>query len=114
MGPEFELSNNGDSVQAAHGSRFVYVSSVSVGQPASPTPAGAIRTTAARALVPGERLAYSGRAVQGDAEIHEDGDQWQLRGTMCADGTAATCVIGFPGPEDRAWAIAVWQSLACE
>jgi hypothetical protein len=114
VGPEFEVLTSGDSVQAASGSRFVYVSSMSVGQPASPTPAGAIRAMAAKGLGSGERLAYSGPKVEGDAEIRQEGDQWQLKATMCADGTAATCAIGFPGPEDRAWAIAVWQSLSCE
>ncbi len=111
VGSEFELIDNGDSVQAAHGDRVVYVSSFRVGTPEAPVPASQIRSTAAERLGLGERFSHVVGSVQGDAEIRIDGDVSRLHGTMCADGTIATCVIDFNGADEKAWAVAVWESL---
>jgi len=114
IGPEFEMIHNGDSVQAVHGTRGVFVSSLQVGRPEQPALADEIRKTAVRRLGSGERLSHVGQSVQGDAEIHSDGDAWCLYGIMCSDGSLATCVIDFQDSDDRAWAVSVWKSLLCE
>jgi len=111
IGSEFELVDNGDSVQAIHGARVVYVSSRLVGSPDAPVRAEQIRSALAKGLGPGGRLSHAGQSVQGDAQVQRDTDTWRLRGTMCADGTVANCVIDFPGPEAQPWAVGVWRSL---
>ena len=111
IGREFERLDNGDSVQAVHDTRVVYVSSLRVGKSDRLPPAAELRAAAARRLGPGERVVHTGRSVQGDAEIRQERDAWRLRGTMCADGTVATCAIDFQSPEDRSWAVEVWKSL---
>jgi hypothetical protein len=111
--PQFEVLDNGDSVQAVHGDRIVYVSSLRVGRPEAPLPAAQLRVTAARGFIGlGEHLAHVGDSVQGDAEVFPNGDAWCLRGTMCADGTVATCVIDFRNRDEQTWAVSVWRSLA--
>jgi hypothetical protein len=112
--PQFEVLDNGDSVQAVNGHRIVYVSSLRVGGAAAPVRAAQLRVTAATGFVGlGERFAHVTDSVQGDAEVFLDGDIWRLRGTMCADGTVATCVIDFLYPDEQTWAVSVWKSLAC-
>jgi hypothetical protein len=112
--PQFEVLDNGDSVQAVHGNRIVYVSSLRVGGPEWVVPAAQRRATAATRIVGfGERFAHVGDSVQGDAEVFADGDTWRLRGVMCADGTVATCMIDFRYPSEQTWAVSVWKSLAC-
>lgn len=114
IGSEFEVRDNGDSVQAVHGNRVAYVSSLRVGTPDAPVPAATIRSTAASHLGSGERISHVDHSVQGDAEIRLDEGVSRLHGIMCADGTVATCVIDFPASADRAWAVAVWRSLRCD
>jgi hypothetical protein len=114
VGAEFEVVDNGDSVQAVHGERVVYVSSLSVGSVGGLVPAGQIRAGAASRFGSGERFSHVGESVQGDAELFLDGGIWHLRGTMCADGTVATCMIDLPTTDDLDWAVAVWQSLRCD
>jgi len=114
VGPGFEVRDNGDSVQAVAGDRIVYLSSLRIGAPGAAVPAARIRALVAARLGPGERLSHVGPSVQGDAEIRSKGDAWQLTGSMCADGTVATCVIDFRASSDRSWAISVWQSLLCD
>ena len=112
IGSEFELLDNGDSVQALHGDRVVFVSSLRVGTSEAPVPAAEVRSAAAKRLRSGEHLSHVGLSVQGDAEVRPDGDTWRLDGTMCADGTVATCVIEFL-EGDQPWAVSVWRSLRC-
>jgi hypothetical protein len=114
VGSEFEVLDNGDSVQAVDGKRIVYVSSLRVGKPEAPVRAARLRATAAGQFGTGERFSHVGESVQGDAEASFEGATWHLSGTMCADGTVATCLIDFPTSEGLAWAIAVWKSLLCE
>lgn len=111
VGSEFEVLDNGDSVQAVHGKRAVYVSSLSIG---GPMPAAQLRVTAAKRLGSGERFSHEEESVVGDAELFLDGGALRLRGTMCADGTLAACSIDFGRPEELDWAVAVWKSLRCE
>lgn len=112
--PQFELLDNGDSVQAVHGNRIVYISSLRVGGPECPVPAAQLRATAATRMVwYGKHFAHVGDSVQGDADVFADGDKWCLHGIMCADGSVATCTINFCDPAEQAWAVAVWKSLAC-
>ena len=111
VGREFELLDNRDSVQAVHGTRIVYVSSFGAGTRDVPVRSAQLRTTAERALGSGERLSHIGQSVEGDAEISRDEDAWRLRGTMCTDGTFATCAIDFQDAADRDWAVEVWRSL---
>jgi len=111
IGPEFELLDNGDSVQAIHDGRVVYVSSFRVGTPEIPVRVAQIRATTATSFTAGERLSHVAESVQGDAAIQRDTDAWRLRGIMCADGTYATCTIDFESTGDRIWAVDVWRSL---
>lgn len=110
VGPEFEVVDNGDSVQAVHGNRIVYVSSIEVGGNA---PATALRKSVARNLGSGPRLAHVGDSVQGDAELRHEGEVRRLFGTMCSPGTVATCVVDFQEATDELWAESVWRSLLC-
>jgi len=112
IGAEFEVVNNGDSVQAVAGERTVYVSSLQVGAPV-PVPGDQLRAVASRRLGAGERISHAVSACQGDATVSRVGDKWRLEGTMCADGTVATCMVDFNAAEDRAWAESVWRSLEC-
>ncbi len=114
IGPEFEVLDNGDSVQAVHDARMAYVSSLRVGGPEVLIPSAQLRATAARSLGSGERFSHVGDSVEGDAELFLDSKIWRLRGTMCASGTVATCMIDLPSLDARDWAISVWRSLRCE
>jgi hypothetical protein len=114
VGPEFEVLDNGESVQAVHGSRVAYVSSLRVGRPDATIPAAQLRATAARSFGPGERLSHIGESVVGDAELFLDGKIWRLRGTMCARGTVATCMLDLPTLDEQDWAVSLWRSLRCE
>jgi hypothetical protein len=114
IGREFEVLDSGDSVQAVHGDRIVYVSSLRVGRPEGLARAAQLRATAARSFGTGERVSHVGHAVEGDAEVFLEDDTWHLRGTMCADGTVATCMIEFSSRDEQTWAVSVWKSLACE
>ncbi len=109
VGSEFEVIDNGDSVQAVDGRRVVYVGSLRVGGPDASVPAAQLRATASRNFGTGERFAHVGESVQGDAEAFMEGGAWRVRGIMCATGTVATCVIDFPTYEELAWALAVWK-----
>jgi len=114
IGPEFDVLNRDDSIQAAHGRRVVYVSSHLVGAPGAVPDAAQLRGLLAKRLGSGERLSHAGNGVEGDAEIARVGDQWRLSGTMCSAGAVATCVIDYAAADDRAWAESVWKSLWCE
>jgi hypothetical protein len=114
IGSEFELRDNRDSLQAVHEERIVYVSSMRVGLPGVHLPAEKLRAAAAARLGAGERLSHIGPSVQGDAEVSPNGDAWRLKGTMCANGSMATCLIDFHAANDRSWAISVWTSLLCD
>jgi hypothetical protein len=111
IGPEFDLLDNGDSVQAIHGKRVVYVSSSRVGTADTPARLAQIRAPAARSLGAGERFSHVAESVEGDAAIQQGTDAWRLHGIMCADGTYAICTIDYQSPGDRAWAVDVWRSL---
>ena len=113
IGAEFELIDNGNSVQAVDGSRVVYVSSLSVGNGGHPVPVTQLRAAALKRLGSGERLSHTSGAAQGDAEILPIDGGWRLQGTMCRDGTIATCVIDYGKESERTWAISVWTSLLC-
>lgn len=113
IGPEFELIDNGDSVQAAAGQRVVYISSKSVSSKGVPVNTAEIRATAARSFDSGAVLAHVAETEEGDAQIRQESDSLRLYGTMCSEGTIATCVIDFPDRDDEPWAISVWKSLAC-
>jgi hypothetical protein len=114
IGAEFEVVDNGDSVQAVHGGRVAYVSSLRVGRPDVLIPAAQLRATAARSFRSGERFSHVAESVEGDAELFLDGAIWRLRGTMCASGTVATCMIDLPGFDEQEWAMSVWRSLRCD
>jgi hypothetical protein len=114
VGPEFEIIDNGDSVQAVHGERIVYVSCLAIGAAQALVPAAALRASAAKRFGSGQRFSHLGESVQGDAEAFLDDQVWRLRGTMCAEGTLATCLIDFSAPADLAWAVEVWKSLSCD
>ncbi len=112
--PEFELIDNGDSWQAHSGNRVVYVSSIAVRDAGGEvTPADALRATATRTFGESgsERLSYSEGTLRGEAEVRRESGHWQLKGFMCARGTVATCVVDYGDPQDKAWAVATWQSL---
>lgn len=111
VGAEFVELNNGDSVQMVNGTRVVHISSLRVGSAEKPASMDQIRAIVAKRLDTGEHLTIISESLQGDAVISMKGDAWLLQGTMCADGTVATCVINFQKPEDRSWAIDVWKSL---
>ena len=108
---EFQLIDNGDSMQAVAGSRALYVSAMRVTAANAAPTAAELRATASRSLRSRERLAHHGSAVEGEAEIRRDGDSFALHGVMCAAGTIATCVISFDAPQEAAWAESVWRSL---
>jgi hypothetical protein len=114
IGPGFDTRDNGDSVQAVHGGRIVYFSSMRVALPGVHLPAEKLRAVAAARLGAGERLSHIGQSVQGDAQIQPNGHAWRLLGAMCAEGTMVTCVIDFPSPNEQPWAISVWRSLNCD
>jgi len=114
VGPEFEIIDNGDSVQAVHGERIVYVSCLAIARADALIPAAALRASAAKRLGSGQRFSHLDDSVQGDAEAFLDEATWRLRGTMCADGTLATCLIDFTAPDNLAWAVEVWKSLRCD
>jgi len=115
IGAEFEIVNNGDSMQAVSGERVVYVSSLQVGAPGRQlVPGDQLRAVTARRLGAGERISHIASRCQGDATVSRVGDKWRLEGAMCADGTVATCVIDFRAAEDRAWAESIWRSLYCQ
>ena len=109
----FRLIDNGDSWQAYEGERVVYVSSIAIQDAGgSPTPPEALCVTAARACGENsERHSHSAETVRGAAEIRREADHWQLKGSMCATGTVASCVIDYPNSQDKDWALAVWKSL---
>lgn len=111
IGPEFELIDNGDSVQAVHEDRVVYVSSIFIGTAEAGVPVAQLRAATAKRLGSGERVSHLEQAHQGDAEVTPDDAGWRLQGTMCADGTVATCVIQFRDRAEQDWAISVWSSL---
>jgi hypothetical protein len=111
IGAEFEEFNNGDSIQVVNGTRVVHISSLRIGSAEKPASMAQIRAIVAKRFGTGEHLTYISDSLQGDAFINIKGDTWLLQGTMCADGTVATCIINFQGPEDRSWAIDVWKSL---
>ncbi len=111
IGAEFEEFNNGDSIQMVNGTRVVHISSLRVGSAEKPASMDQIRAIVAKRFSTGEHLTHTCDSLQGDAFINMKGDAWLLQGTMCADGTIATCVIDFQKPEDRTWAIDVWKSL---
>jgi hypothetical protein len=113
VGAEFELIDNGDSVQAVAGDRVVYVSSKSVAQDGAPVGAPEIRSFVAKSFGVGAVLSHEGANEQGDAQLRSEEDSLRLFGTMCSRGTVATCVIDFPDHEDEEWAISVWRSLTC-
>ena len=114
IGSEFELIDNGDSVQAAHEDRVVYVSALRVRTSARSVSAAELRAAAASQLGSGERVSHVGSSEQGDAEIRPEGDAWCLCGTMCADGSVVTCLIDYVDARDRDWAVSVWSSLRCD
>ena len=114
VGPEFEIVDNVNSVQAVHGDRAVYVSSRSVHDEHGPMAADRIRSMLTTSFGSGERFAHTGRSVQGDAEVVPDADGWLLRAVMCANGTFATCAVNFAHAHQRDWAVSVWRSLSCE
>ena len=114
IGAEFEVLDNGDSVQVVHGDRVAYISSLRVGKPDVPVSAAQLRATAAKSLGSGERFSHVDQSVEGDAEVFLDGEIWRLRGAMCAIGTVATCTIDLAASEQQDWAVSVWRSLRCE
>ncbi len=115
VGPEFKFIINNDSWQAVHEARIVYVSSLAVtARDGGRTPSRELRVRAKANLKPGDHFSCEDAQVQGDATIYRLGDGWQLRGTMCADGTVAMCVIDFRDERHRDWALSVWRSLSCK
>lgn len=114
IGSEFELTDNGDSVQAAHEDRVVYVSALRVRTAARSVSAAELRAAAASQLGSGERVSHLGASEQGDAEIRPEGDAWCLCGTMCTDGSVVTCLVDYVDAADRDWAVSVWRSLRCD
>jgi hypothetical protein len=114
VGPEFELLDNGDSVQAVHDDHVVYVSSFHVDEADAAVPPAKLREAAARRFGSGERFTHVDESVEGDAELFLDDGVWRLRGTMCAPGTVATCMIDLPTLDEKDWATAVWRSLRCD
>jgi hypothetical protein len=113
IGPEFELIDNGDSVQAAVGQRVVYVSSKSVSSNGVPVGAAEIRASATRSFDSSAILVHVSETEEGDAQIRQEPNSLRLYGTMCSRGTIATCVIDFPDRQHEQWAISVWRSLVC-
>lgn len=112
--PGFEHVDNTDSWQAFSGNRVVYVSSIAVGGTDSEvTPADAVHATVARSLAQstGERHSHAAGTLLGEAEVTREGEQWRLKGYMCAAGTVATCVVDYADEPDAPWAIATWRSL---
>ncbi len=110
----FQVVNNGDTLQAYSGARVIFVSAMSIADPAGrPMAAMALRGAAAEALttMTGEAYSQEGEEVCGDAKIFPDGTAWRLQGYKCATGSLATCVIDYVDERDRAWAEASWQSL---
>ena len=110
-GPGFDIVNNGDSVQAVNGRRAIYVGTMAVGGAGVASDASHLRAILAKRLGDGERISHVCPNVQGDAEVLKNGDRWRLNGSMCADGSVATCVIDFETLEQRAWAEDTWKSL---
>lgn len=108
---EFQLIDNGDSVQAVAGDRVVYVSSMRVGAVAGAPSAAQLRLTASRTLRSTERMSHVGQDVEGEAELRREANSFVLHGFMCAPGTVATCVISFGVPDQAVWAESLWRSL---
>ncbi len=113
IGSEFRLQDNGDSMQAVHGDRIVYVSSMRVEERGAPVSAEKIRLAAAKRLGTGRRVSHLADSVQGDAGIRLEERVWRLYGFMCANGAIANCVIDFANETEQPWAVAVWHSLRC-
>jgi hypothetical protein len=113
IGAEFSLIRHPGSIQAVHGARIVFVTSMAAVKAGAAVPAAHLRRLIAARLGAGERLSHRGLSAQGDAILLLDAGTWRLKGAMCADGTVASCVVDMAGPDDRAWAEAVWRSLEC-
>ena len=108
---EFQLIDNGDSVQAVAGDRVVYVSAMRVGAVAEVPSAAQLRMTASRTLRSSERMSHAAGGVEGEAEVRREADSFALHGFMCAPGAIATCVISFRRPGQAEWAESLWRSL---
>jgi hypothetical protein len=112
MPPEFEELINGDSWQAHHGKRLIYVSSLAVQAADSMPSAQDLCAMASRSFADNlERCTFSSATLVGQAVIYRSGESWELRGVMCAPGSVATCLIEFPHHEDFDWALYTWKSL---
>lgn len=108
---EFQLIDNGDSIQAVAGDRALYLSAMRI-TAANKTPTAAeLLATVSRSLRLTERLSHHAAGVEGVAEIRRDTDSFALHGFMCAAGTVATCVVSFGAPQEAPWAESVWRSL---
>lgn len=113
---DFEIIDNGDSVQAHKEGRIVYVGSLMVrDRRGEKIPAETSCATLAGKMMAStpahQRLSFAEGARRGEAHVGPREGRWQLKGVVCAAGTVATCVIDFPHQRDQAWAIATWKSL---
>ena len=76
-----------------------------------PTPAVAF-AAARRGLPPGDAVPAAGLMAATFGPHTDDGKSvWRLSGVAAAAGSLAACNIYFADPDDRAWAVGVWQSL---
>jgi hypothetical protein len=111
---DFQVIDNGDSLQALKGGRIVYLSA-----PALPAGATANRAHAVCdqmsslfvGLPPQDLLTHAAGKLEGRAGFFHEGDVWRLKGVMCADGAVAIAVADLPEAKDRDWAISVWRSF---
>lgn len=111
---DFEVIDNGDSVQALKGSRIVYLSAPELPAAASGDGAHALceQMSALFAIVPRKnRLTYAAGKLEGRAGFFLEGRLWRFKGVMCANGAVSLAVADLPGAKDRDWAIEIWRSL---
>ena len=112
---EFAMELDDDSWMAYEGDRCVYVASVAVRADGRDPLARSLYESASKKLAPAtaeiERFSHDEAGLVGGAQIRRDGDRFELKGLMCADGSVATCAIWFVRAEHRDWALATWRSL---
>jgi hypothetical protein len=111
---DFQVVDNGDSLQAVKGGRIVYLSAPALPAAAAGDRAHAVCEQMSSLFVdvpPQDRLTHAAGKLEGRAGFFLENGVWRLKGVMCADGAVAIAVADLPEPKDRDWAISVWRSF---
>jgi hypothetical protein len=111
---DFQLIDNGDSLQALEGKRIVYLSAPALPAAAETDGAHALceQMSSLFASVPSkDRLTHAAGELEGRAGFFLEDGVWRLKGVMCARGAMALAVADLLDAKDRDWAVAVWRSF---